>query len=612
MDFLKAAKAFAEIEKVSSRLEMTSLLAELFKEANAEEIKSLVYLFQGVLGPEFKKPNVGMAEKLMMNALVKATGFEKKAIEKAYKEKGDLGLVAEELVSKKTQKSLVTRKLSVKNVFESFLKIAKAAGTGSQDLKVKLLADLFNSSSGVEARYVCRIPLEALRLGAGDATVIDALAYNLFDEVKKKKELMSEVEKLLKEKKEEKRVEELDKRLRMFLHELIEAKYNIYPDLGEIAEKLWRKGLKGLEEIDIEPGIPIRPALAERLSSAEEIIKKLGKCIVEPKYDGFRLAVHKKDNQINIFSRRQEEMTKMFPEIVEAAKKQIKAKTAIVEGEAIAFNEETGEFYPFQVTMQRKRKYGIEEKAIEFPLKLFVFDINYLNGKNLLDLPFIERRKLLEKTIEKGDVLEVTNALTTADAKELNDYFDDCISRGLEGIIAKDLNERYVAGARKFAWIKLKRSYKSKLQDTVDAVIIGYLKGRGKRAEFGLGALLTAVYDDKNNKFNSIAKVGSGFTEEELKQFRKMLDEIKVPEKPKNVDALLVPDVWVKPKYVIEINADEITRSPIHTAAGGLALRFPRLVRFREEKRPEDATTEKEIIKMFKAQKHVKEEAQVN
>lgn len=608
MDFFKAAKVFAEIEEVSGRLEMTSMLAVLFKEADSEEIKPLVYLCQGALGPEFSKPNVGMAEKMVMNALANVTEFDRKAIEKEYKRKGDLGLVAEELAEKKAQRSLVTRKLSVKMVYDSFLKISKAAGTGSQDLKVKLLAELFNSSKGVEARFICRIPLEALRLGVGDATIIDALAYNLFDETKKDRGLMKGIEAQLKEKKDEKRAEETDKRIRMLLHELIEAKYNIHPDLGEIAAKLWRKGLKGLDAIDIEPGIPIRPTLAERLPSAEEIIEKLGKCAVEPKYDGFRLAVHKKDNEIIIFSRRQEEMTGMFPEIVEAAKKQIKARTAILEGEAIAFNEETGEFYPFQITMQRKRKYGIKEKAVEFPLKLFVFDINYLNGKNLMQLPFIERRTLLKETIAKGPVLEVTDALMTDDAKELNDYFNDCISRGLEGIIAKDLHEKYIAGARKFAWIKLKRSYKSKLQDTVDAVIIGYLKGRGKRAEFGVGAVLTAVYDDRENRFKSIAKVGSGFTEEHLKQLHKMLDEIKVAEKPKNVDSVMVPDVWVKPKYVIEINADEITRSPTHVAAGGLALRFPRLVKFREEKKPEDATTETEITRMFKAQKHIKEE----
>ncbi|MBI5884589.1 ATP-dependent DNA ligase [archaeon] len=596
MDFSEAAKVFSAVEEKSGRLEMTGLLAGLFRKSDAEEIKPLVYLCLGSLGPEFDRSNAGMAEKMVINALVNATGFEKQAIEKDFKKKGDLGLVAEELVEKKTQKSLVSRNLSVKNVFDSFIKISMASGAGSQDLKAKLLAELFNSAKGIEARYICRIPLEALRLGIGDASVIDALALNLLEEAGKDKKLMQEIEAGLKEKKEEKRLEETGKRLRMKLHELIEAKYNIHPDLGLIAEKLWVKGLNGLKEIDLEPGIPIRPTLAERLPNAEEIIKKLGKCFVEPKFDGFRLAVHKKKDKVIIYSRRQEEMTSMFPELVEAARKQLNAETAILEGEAIAFNEETNEFYPFQVTIQRKRKHGIEEKAGEFPLKLFAFDIVFLDGKNLMQLPFIERRKILEKTIKDGEVIKVTQGITTDSAVELEDFFNQNIANGLEGIIAKDLNEKYIAGARKFAWIKLKRSYAGKLEDTIDVVIIGYLKGRGKRAEFGLGALLTAVYDNKNNEFKSIAKIGTGFSEEQLKQLYSMLSKIKSKEKPKNVDSVLEPDEWVEPKYVIEVLADEITRSPIHTAAGGLALRFPRLIKFREDKRP------------VKSQKHIKKE----
>jgi DNA ligase-1 len=605
MRFEKVADYFEKIEAAPGRLEMTDLLAKLFEEASAEEIGKIVFLAQGKLAPDFEQIETGLGEKLVEEALCKVSGYARSEVEKLFKEKGDLGLVAQQLVSKKKQQSLSTEELTVKGVFEDLKKTALASGSGSQELKLKMTAKLLNSAAPKEAVYIARFLLANLRLGIGDPTIMDALAQNSLEEFKKEnKKLVEELKEKYKEEAER------DRRVRARLRERIEEKYNIHPDLGAIAEALKRKGLGGLKEIKITPGIPIRPTLAERLPSAEEIVEKLGKCAVEAKYDGFRLAIHKDSEKVKIFSRRMENMTSMFPDIVEAVKKQIAAKQAIFEGEALAFNETTSTFYPFQITMQRKRKYGIEEKAEEFPLKLFAFDLLFVDGKNIMAEPFEKRREELGKIIKKGDKIELTKSIVTDDPKAMNEFFEENVESGLEGIIAKDLNAKYIAGARKFAWIKLKRSYRGELSDTIDAVVLGYYKGKGIRTEFGLGGLLVGVYDKKDDSFKSIARIGTGMSEQMLSDLEKMLSKIRVSKKPGRVDSEVEPDFWTDARYVIEVRADEITKSPLHTAARGkdgigLALRFPRLVSVRSDKKPEEATTVKEIQEMFKNQKQV-------
>jgi len=607
MLFEKVVETFELVEKTTSRIEMTEILARLFLSAEKGEIGKIVYLCQGQLGPAFKQLECGMGESFVVQAISKITGYGKEKVEALYKEKGDLGLVAFELVQKKKQKSLFAEQLTLEKVFSNFLKIAKAEGPGSQESKKRLLAELLNSASSLEAKFIVRIPLGALRLGAGDPTIMDALAENHLEEFKKKNPHIVDELALKYED------EELHRQLRSKLRERIEEKYNIHSDLGFIAEKLKEKGLLALKEIEITPGIPIRPTLAERLPSAKEIIKKLGRCAVEQKIDGFRMQVHKDGERVMVFSRRMEDMTEMFPEIVKAVKKQIKAKTAIVEGEAVAFNEESEQFYPFQVTIQRKRKYGVSEFSKRFPLKLFLFDVMFLNGKNLMNLPFFERRKTLAELVSKGTDIMLTKQIITNKEEELKRFFDESVAAGLEGIIAKDLNAKYIAGARKFAWIKLKRSYKGELSDSIDAVIIGYYKGKGQRTKFGLGTLLVAVYNDELDRFESVAKIGTGMTEKQLEKLEKILSKTKTPTKPVRVESGLEPDVWVMPEYVIEVRADEITKSPVHACARGelgegLALRFPRMIQLRSDRSAEQATTVREIVKMFEQQRKISTE----
>lgn len=565
-----------KLERTSSRLEMMEILASLFKKTDKSEIRKTIYLLQGSVAPPFRGIEIGLGEKMVISALAIATGYTKDFLEEQYKEIGEIGKLAEEFVAKKKQISLFQQELTVTKVYDIFYKIATLEGEGSQDLKLKYMAELLNNAIPKEARYLVRIPLGRLRLGIGDPTILEALSIAV-------------------------------KGTRDY-RDMLERAYNLCSDLGLVAERLYEEG--DVSGFKIMPGNPVRPALAERLSSPEEVIKKLGKCAAECKYDGMRLQIHKKGKDVWIFSRRLENLTYMFPDVVKVVS-ELNVDEIIFECEALSYNEDTGEFYPFQITMQRKRKYMVEKMSEMYPLKGFVFDIIYLNGEDLTPKPYIERRMKLEAVFSHGNMLVPSEMKIVSNASELEIFFNDAVSRGLEGIIAKDLSAPYIAGARKFAWIKLKRSYKSELSDTVDVVILGYFKGKGLRSKLGIGGILAGVYDDEADMFKTVAKVGSGLSEEEWIKLRNLLDDIQTDHRPARVESLIEPDVWVEPKYVITVMADEITRSPTHTCKQkneelGYALRFPRIVSWiREDKRAEDANTVKEIIEMYELQKHV-------
>jgi DNA ligase-1 len=573
MKFSQLADYFEKLEATAKRNEMVALLAELFKSLSPEEINKVSYLCQERLVPNYEKIEFGMSEKLIARSLSKALGKDENEIWSLYKEMGDLGLLAQEYI--KTKGDV----LEILEVYNRLLDIATTAGKGSVEKKTDELAKLFSLASGKEAKYISRIVLGRLRLGIGDPTVLDAFSYAYCG----------------------------DKSLRP----VIERAYNLCSDLGLVGYTLFSKGLDAIKDFKVQVGKPIRMALAERLPTAEDIIAKIGRCSVEPKFDGFRCQIHKDGKDIKIFSRNLEDNTEMFPDLVDGARKQINSEKAIIEGEALAFNEEAQEFYPFQVTVQRKRKYQIETMMIDLPLKLFAFDLLYLDGEDYTSRPYIERKEKLGKLILPGNVIMVADYIITDDPKELDAFFENAIGSGLEGIVAKRLDAPYQAGARNFNWIKLKRSYKGELTDTVDLVILGYYVGRGARAKFGIGSLLAGVYDSETDTFKTIAKIGSGLTEDEWVKMKNILDEIKVDKKPSRVISVLEPDVWVEPRYVVEVRADEITRSPVHTAGKdegelGYALRFPRVERFiRVDRVPEDATTVKEIQEMYDMQKKV-------
>jgi len=579
MEFAVLAQAMDQLESTRSRNQMVEIISSLFKKLSPQDIQYSVYLLQGVVAPPYKGIEIGIGEKLVGDSLSKAMGYSEKEVESLYLKHGDLGTVAELLCKGKKQTSLFSTTLTIEKVYNTFYKIATSTGAGSHDTKISLLIDLLANATPIEARYIARLPIGRLRLGVGDPTVLDALS------------LMHKGDKSDRE--------------------LLESKYNLCSDLGLIA-KVYAQDPSSLSKFTMVPFTPVRPALAERLPSADEILEKMGgKCIAEAKYDGFRLQIHLKGNRVEIFSRRLERMTAMLPEVVDAVRNELDCDEVIFEGEALAYNEATGEFYPFQQTIQRKRKHGVEEKSAEMPLKLFAFDILYINGEDVTHKPFTQRRKLLESIIPKDSkTLSLSESYLVKSSQEIEAHFNDFISRGLEGLMAKDLNAPYIAGARKFAWVKLKRSYRNELSDTIDLVIIGYFAGRGARARFKFGGVLGAVYDPHTDMFYSIAKVGSGFSEEQMSELEKLLSAIKTKKPNARINSIMEPTYWVEPKYVITVTADEITRSPVHTCgktgnSPGYALRFPRMIGdLRTDKRPEDATTVDEIIEMYKMQKH--------
>lgn len=571
MTFRQLSEYFEKLEFTSSRLILIEILAELFSKVKADEVKIVSYLLQGRVAPFYEATEIGMAEKSVAASIARAGNIDRAEVLKKYGKVGDLGKVASDLAGNRKSKNL-----TVKEIFDELKKIAVYSGEGTVEKKINALTNLISDSSGIEAKHLVRIPLGTSRLGIGDPTVLDAFALLKLGDRSKRK--------------------------------LLEGAYNKVSDLGLIGEVLWKDSLKGVEKLDVMVGRPIRSQLAERLPNPEAILEKFeGKAHIQYKYDGFRVQIHKAGNKVRLFSRNLEETTNMMPDIIAGVLAQVKAKTAIFDSEALAYNPTSEEFLPFQETTKRRRKHGIDEAAKALPLKAFVFDVMYLNGKSLMDLPITERVKNLQ--VIKGDEVLIPQPGEVVDSiQRIQQLFDEALSKGLEGLIVKKIDSKYEAGARNFNWVKQKRHSAGELKDTVDCVILGYVYGKGKRVDFGAGALLVGVYDKEQDKFVTVAKIGTGLSDAEWREIHSRADKIKVDKKPARVDSIIEPSVWVSPEIVVEILADEITKSPVHTAGKvgtepGFALRFPRLVRFREaDKRAEDATTVSELKELYALQ----------
>lgn len=570
MKFSEFASYLEKLEATSSRLSLIEILSELFAKTPEKEIEEIVYLIQGRIAPFFAPVEIGMAEKNVASSIGIAYGSDKEKVLALFTKLGDMGKAAQELSNSKSSN------ITISEVFEILTQIAKTSGEGTVEKRQTLLSGLLGKVDAISAKHLVRIPLGNTRLGIGDPTILDALATAKLGDKSNRK--------------------------------LLEGAYNRTSDLGLIAKTLWKSGLPAVEKLEVRLGNPIRSELCERLPNPEKVIEKMGEVDVQFKYDGFRVQIHKDGDKVRMFSRNLEEMTHMFPELIEGTLKQIKAKTIILDSEALAYNPESEEFLPFQETTKRRRKHGIEEAQKALPLKAFVFDILYKDGEQLLDKPLTERMKILDKVLPEDDTLIRTKNQTITEAKPLQELLDEAISRGLEGVVIKKLQSPYEAGGRNFNWVKLKKHSDGELSDTIDCVLLGYITGRGKRTEFGAGALLVGVYDKDRDEFVSISRIGTGLSDEEWREIHRRADKIKVSHKPARVNSTIEPSVWIEPKIVIEVLADEITRSPLHTAGkteteNGFALRFPRLVSFRDaDKRPEDATDVKEIKRLFEIQ----------
>jgi DNA ligase-1 len=571
MKFKNLALYLDRLEKTSSRIEITKILAELFKKTSKQEIRETVYLLLGSLAPSFSGTVFNIAEKLMLSALSQAFDTNPAEVKALYKQKGDLGNVAQALFRQK-QTRLSKNKdsdLNITAVYQKLLKVAEDQGEKSVERKIKGIADLLKAIDPLSARFLARIPVGRLRLGFSDKTVLDALSWLECGDKSAKKHL--------------------------------ESAYEVLPDVGLLAEKVKMQGIKkASQNIKPEIGIPVMPMLAQRLKSPEDMIKKMSLVSVEPKFDGLRVLIHfKKGKFVKAFTRNLNDISAMFPEL-QTIGKYISAREAILDSEAIGIDPQTKKMVDFQITMQRRRKYNIQKLSVDIPLKFQVFDLLYINGKSLMDHPYSQRRERLEKLILKNDYFIVDQKLITDSPDVIRAEHKKMLSIGLEGVMVKKLDSKYVPGRTGWRWVKMKEVEEAagKLSDTIDCVVMGYTRGRGKRANFGLGQFLAGVSD--KGKFKTITKVGTGLTDEQLKELAKKLEGIRLKQKPKEYEVHkdLEPDFWVLPQVVIELAADEITKSPKHSA--GLALRFPRLVRFRDDKGPDQSTTLKEIKQIYK------------
>lgn len=576
MKFNIVADYFQRIEQESSRIEMTKLLAELFSHARSHEIEIITNLALGQLHPPYKALQFNMADKNVIKAIAQVLDITDETVARHAKTQGDLGLV----INQGTWRS--SHDLTVSEVFDQLNQLQHISGTGSQDEKIQFLAQLLQAMTPEAAKYIVRIIVGKLRLGFSDMTVIDALSW----------------------------MEVGDKSL----SSSIENAYNTCVDLGKVASVLKQGGIKAVEAMNITVGIPIRPAAAERLPTAEAIFQKLGPCVAQPKLDGFRLQIHldktHKNPKIHFFSRNLIDMSYMFPDISNLLQ-DLDVETIICEGEAIVYDPNTQTFLPFQETVKRKRKHGIDEAIQEFPLQVFVFDLLYLDGNSVMDSTHEKRRQLLAKIFRsfKHDNIQVIDEYVISSGKELERYFEQNISAGLEGLVVKRPDAHYQPGKRNFNWIKLKRQEEGHLEDTLDCVVLGYYAGEGKRASFGIGAFLVGLYNPKEDRFETVAKIGTGLSDEQWKDLKKKCDDVKRSHAPKNtlVAKELEPDVWTQPEIVCSIRADEITISPLHTAgktssSSGYALRFPRFMGYRPDKGPTEATTIHEIKRLYEDQ----------
>ncbi len=555
MKFSTLCATYEQLEKTSSHHAMQKLLADLLRKTTATDIRAVCHLTLGEIAPAFSDVNLGMASKMALRAIANAFGLDARKIEDESKQLGDVGLAAEKYANVRTT-------LTVTTVFETLHDIASASGTGSQEKKVELLSSLFEKSTAIEARYLARIALGQLRLGCAEKTLLDSLAIAFTG----------------------------DKELRTAL----EHAYNVLPDIGTIAATLALKGERGIRLIQPRVGTPIQMMLCQRISALDEIEEKAGLPVtIETKYDGERVQAHKNGNSVVLYSRRLENITLQFPELVLAISK-LKARDCIIEGEIIALDSR-GKILPFQTIMQRRRKHDIAEYAQKIPAILRSFDILYLNGKSLLALEYTKRYDALQKLTRGGKTVTLAENIICDTVACAETFFQRVVKQGSEGIVIKRHDGLYQAGTRGWNWIKWKPEYLPHMRDTFDLVVVGAFYGRGRRGGT-FGALLCAVYDAKKDEFLTLCKLGSGFNDALLGTLQGMLKASKT--KPARVVVQdVVPDVWIVPEKVVEVACAEVTKSPMHSA--GFALRFPRFLRWRE-KSAEQANTLKEVAKLVK------------
>ena len=582
MRFADLASAYERLEATPKRLEMRTILAELFRPLSSGDLEKVVYLSQGLLRPEYEGVELGVADSLARRAVALATGTEESVVARRTKETGDLGSTAQELARKRPE-SDAGPDLTVAGAYADLERIASAKGDGSQEVKVRALVELLGRATPLEAKFLVRFVLGTLRVGVREMTIVDALTEAFASGTKEARSR-------------------------------IEGAFNLSSDLGLVATTVSANGVDGLERIGLTVGRPVRPMLAEREPTLEKVLERMGgRAAFEYKYDGLRVQAHvAKDGSVRLFSRRLEEIGAQFPELVAELPKAIRSPPAIAEGECVPIDPDTDEIQPFQeVSRRRGRKHDLARLQAEVPVCLFLFDLLLDGGEAVYSEDFPARRRRLESVVRPTDRVRLAIQRIVTDVPGATTFLEEAVAAGGEGIVAKSLKagSSYRAGARGYWWIKYKRDYTEGLMDSIDGVVVGAFAGRGRRAGV-FGAFLLAVYDPKRTRFESFCKVGSGFDDAQLAEMPKRLERFASPERPLEVETGLVADRWFRPGLVLEVQGAELTLSPVHRAApgavrpgSGLALRFPRFTgRFRDDKSPTEATTAHELLEMYQRQ----------
>ena len=612
---------FELLEKTSSRNEMVSLLVNFYKGLDSSEAQMYTYLLKGRVVPLFVDREFNFSEKSALKVLENISKMHGLNIDvfKLRNKLGDAGLVAKEVMK---IKGAVSSKFEVNEIYEKLWELINIEGTSSVKAKSDVFSELILKSCPIDAKFLTRIISGKLRLGCSDKTILDAYSFSLVG----------------------------DKSIR---DELSNA-FGVVSDLGFVCDIVFsdidlKKKLKKIKNITPIPGIPIFPRLVERVASFEKAVERFpGGGILQPKFDGLRCQIHKGvkysdiyeksvwikffseekgkvslfekglvDDGVKLFSRNLNDITQMFPELVEAVK-EIKSESFILDGEIVGWDEKEGSFIPFQETMSRKRKYGILERVKSIPVKYFAFDLLYLNSENFLNLDTKERLGKISKVLSKKvGVLNLSDSdFFKSDVLEIEKLFNEYVDAGLEGVILKKFEGEYMPGVRNFNWVKIKKSIGSKVVDTIDAVVLGYYYGSGKKTSFGMGSLLVGVYNSKDDVFESVGRVGTGFTDSDWGIIAKRLKPLELKKKDENVLSELEADVWLQPEVVLTVEADEISKSSMHLAGKselgfGLSLRFPRLISFDRDKLAQDITSTLELIGMWEMGLGQKENPQV-
>ena len=637
MEYVVLVDLYEKLEKTTKRLEKTYYMSKLLRNTTSEDIDRVMLLLQGRVFPRYDERKIGVASRLVIQAIKKVSGLSEEKVENDWKKSGDLGITVYNLLGRKQQASLFSWNdtsrgtLSVEYVFDTLQKLATLEGQGTIKTKVDLIAGLLNTARAKEAKYITKTVLEELRVGVGEGMLRDALVWSSLPPIvgvfykcsgcggwvprtEKCLECAQSLEQedgpgKVHEFESPEELKDLDnsineyeaifyqknpRKLYDYAVALVQEAIDVSNDFGKVAAVLKKKGMKGLQDIKLTPGIPIKVMLAQKVENVENGFERVGKpAHIEYKYDGFRMQVHKFSDTIKIFTRRLEDVTEQFPDAVDFVKRYVDGKSFVLDAEAVGYDKNTKKYLPFQSISQRiKRKYDIDEMSRKFPVEINVFDIMEFEGKSMIKETFEDRRKLLSGIVSSSEMqIGLAKQIITGSVGEAGKFYNEALDSGNEGVVFKRSTGVYRPGLRVGEWVKLKP-----VMDPLDLVIIGAEWGEGKRSRW-LTSYIVACQDDNGNLFD-VGKVSTGVKELEGQglTYAYMTEQLKPlvqKEKGKSVE--------VKPELVVEVNYEEIQKSP--TYSSGYALRFPRVVRLREDRGLVDIATIEFVEELYYRQK---------